>query len=217
MEKISIVLVDDHTLVRQGIRMILEQEPDLQIVGEAGDGKEAIRKVSELNPDLVLLDYAMPGPPGGDVIAQIKRFNPRTKISILSMHQDDEYVINAIRTGADGYILKDSAAPELVSAIRSSLKGGIYLSPSISKILVRGYQGKKMPKFPKSPYENLTRREREILKLLAEGYSVKEISSHLKLSIKTVDAHKNNLMKKLDIHDRTHLVRYAIRRKLVEL
>ncbi|MCX5866526.1 MAG: response regulator transcription factor [Proteobacteria bacterium] len=193
MEKISIVLVDDHTLVRQGIRMILEQEPDFQIVGEAGDGKEAIRKVSELNPDLVLLDYAMPGPPGGDVIAQIKRFNR-----------------------ADGYILKDTAAPELVSAIRSILKGGIYLSPSISKILVRGYQGKKMPKFPKSPYENLTRREREILKLLAEGYSVKEISANLKLSIKTVDAHKNNLMKKLDIHDRTHLVRYAIRCKLVE-
>lgn len=217
MEKINIVLVDDHTLVRQGIRMILEQEPDLQIVGEAGDGKEAVRKVSELNPDLVLLDYAMPGPPGGDVVAQIKRANPRTKISILSMHQDDEYVINAIRTGADGYILKDTAAPELVSAIRSILKGGFYLSPSISKILVRGYQGKKMPKFPKSPYENLTRREREILKLLAEGYSVKEISAHLKLSIKTVDAHKNNLMKKLDIHDRTHLVRYAIRRKLVEL
>jgi DNA-binding NarL/FixJ family response regulator len=119
--------------------------------------------------------------------------------------------------GADGYILKDAAAPELVTAIRSILKGGIYLSPAISEILVRGYRGKKMPKYPQSPYEQLTRREREILKLLAEGSSVKEIANRLNLSIKTVDAHKNNLMKKLDIHDRTHLVRYAIRHKLVDL
>lgn len=217
MEKVRILLADDHTLVRQGIRMILEQEADLEVVGEAGDGKETVKAMEKHKPDLILLDYAMPGPPGGDVIAQIKRINPRTKVSILSMHQDDEYVINAIRMGADGYILKDTAAPELVSAVRAILKGGIYLSPSISRILVRGYRGKRTPKIPKSPYEQLTRREREVLKLLAEGNSVKEVADRLNLSIKTVDAHKNNLMKKLDIHDRTHLVRYAIRHKLVDL
>ncbi len=217
MAKIRVLLADDHTLLRQGMRRLLEAEDDFEVVGEAGEGLETIHKAEQLRPDVVVLDYAMPGLTGPQAAVRIKQMEPKTKLIILTMHDDEEYVEEALGAGASGYMLKDSASHELISAIRSVYRGDTYLSPGVSKKIVTGYlQRTKRPE-PKTPYEQLTVREREILRLLAEGHSAKEVSRLLNIQPKTVDAHRSNLMKKLGLHSRTDLIKYAIRRKIIKV
>jgi two-component system response regulator NreC len=211
--KIRVLIADDHTILREGLRKLLSEESDIEVVGEAADGNEAIRKAEELKPDVVLLDLAMPGLNG---IAAAKRLraspNP-TKVLILTVHQEEEYVYETLRAGASGYVLKDAAAPELVQAIRQAAKGEVYLSPDVSRLVVKEEGRAEI----KTVSQELTNREREICKLLAEGHTVPEIATMLGISRKTVDVHKTRLMKKLDIHNRAELVRYAIQNKLVRL
>lgn len=211
--KIRVLIADDHTILREGLRKLLSEESDIEVVGEAADGNEAIRKAEELKPDVVLLDLAMPGLNG---IAAAKRLraspNP-TKVLILTVHQEEEYVYETLRAGASGYVLKDAAAPELVQAIRQAAKGEVYLSPDVSRLVVKEEGRAEI----KTVSQELTNREREICKLLAEGHTVPEIATMIGISRKTVDVHKTRLMKKLDIHNRAELVRYAIQNKLVRL
>lgn len=217
MAKIRILLADDHTLLRQGMRRLLEAEEDLEIVGEAGEGLETIHKAEQLCPDVVVLDYAMPGLTGPQAAVRIKQMEPKTKVIVLTMHDDEEYVEEALGAGASGYMLKDAASHELIAAIRAVYRGDTYLSPGVSKKIVTGYlQRTKRPE-PKTPYAQLTVREREILRLLAEGHSAKEVSRLLNIQPKTVDAHRSNLMKKLGLHSRTDLIKYAIRRKIIKV
>lgn len=218
MAKIRILLADDHTLMRQGMRKLLESEEDIEIVDEAGDGLESVHKAEQLRPDVAVLDYAMPGLSGPQAAIRIKQIDPHAKIIILTMHEDEEYVEEALGAGASGYILKDAASHELLTAIRSVFRGETYLSPKISKRIVNSYlKYSKRRTEPKTPYERLTIREREVLRLLAEGHSAKEISTLLDIQPKTVDAHRANLMKKLGLHTRSDLIKYAIRRKIIKL
>jgi two-component system response regulator NreC len=207
MSKIKVLLADDHTLMRQGMRRLLESEEDIEVVAEAGDGLESVHRAGELRPDVAVLDYAMPGLSG-----------PRIKVIILTMHEDEEYVEEALAAGASGYILKDAASHELLMAIRSVSRGDTYLSPKISKKIVGVYlkYGKRQPE-PKNSYDRLTIREREVLRLLAEGHSAKAISQLLNIQPKTVDVHRANLMKKLGLHSRSDLIKFAIRRKIIKL
>lgn len=217
MLKIRVLLADDHTLLRQGMKRLLEAEEDMEIVGEAGEGLEAIHKAEQFRPDVAVLDYAMPGLTGPQAAVRIKQIEPKTKIIVLTMHDDEEYVEEALGAGASGYILKDAAANELIAAIRAVYRGETYLSPRVSKKIVSGYLQRTGRPEPKLPYEQLTVREREILRLLAEGHSAKEVSRLLNIQPKTVDAHRSNLMKKLGLHSRTDLIKYAIRRKIIKV
>ncbi|MBI3802527.1 MAG: response regulator transcription factor [Nitrospirae bacterium] len=217
MLKIRVLLADDHTLLRQGMKRLLEAEDDMEIVGEAGEGLEAIHKAEQFRPDVAVLDYAMPGLTGPQAAVRIKQIEPKTKIIVLTMHDDEEYVEEALGAGASGYILKDAAANELIAAIRAVYRGETYLSPRVSKKIVSGYLQRTQRPEPKPPYEQLTVREREILRLLAEGHSAKEVSRLLNIQPKTVDAHRSNLMKKLGLHSRTDLIKYAIRRKIIKV
>jgi two-component system response regulator NreC len=217
MAKIRVLLADDHTLLRQGMRRLLEAEEDIEILDEGADGFEAVHKAEQLRPDVAVLDYAMPGLSGPQATIRIKQIDPKIRVIILTMHEDEEYVEEALGAGASGYILKDAAAHELISAIRSIFRGETYLSPRISKRIVSGYLKRTQRAEPKTPYEQLTIREREILRLLAEGHSAKEVSQLLNIQPKTVDAHRANLMKKLGLHSRSDLIKYAIRRKIIKL
>ena len=217
MAKIRVLLADDHTLLRQGMRRLLESEDDIEILDEGADGFEAVHKAELLRPDVAVLDYAMPGLSGPQATIRIKQIEPKIKVIILTMHEDEEYVEEALGAGASGYILKDAAAHELLAAIRSIYRGETYLSPRISKKIVSGYLKRTKRTEPKTPYEQLTIREREILRLLAEGHSAKEVSQLLNIQPKTVDAHRANLMKKLGLHSRSDLIKYAIRRKIIKL
>lgn len=217
MGKIRILLADDHTLLRQGMRRLLDAEEDFEILDEAGDGLEAVHKAEQLRPDLMVFDYAMPGLSGPQAAIRIKQIDPKAKVIILTMHEDEEYVEEALGAGASGYILKDAAANELITAIRSVHRGETYLSPKISKKIVAGYLKHSKREEPMTPFEQLTIREKEILRLLAEGHSAKEVSQLLDIQPKTVDAHRANLMKKLGLHSRSDLIKYAIRRKIIKV
>ena len=213
--KIRVMIADDHTILREGLRKLLSEEEDINVVGEAADGNEAIRRAEELKPDVILLDLAMPGLNGIATAKRLRNVVGTAKILILTVHQEEEYVYETLRAGASGYVLKDAAAPDLVDAIRKAARGEVYLSPDVSRLVVKeDGQGRGEIK---TVSQELTNREREICKLLAEGHTVPEIATMIGISRKTVDVHKTRLMKKLDIHNRAELVKYAIQNKLVQL
>jgi len=212
-----IVLADDHHLVRAGIRALLEALPGVQVVAEAGDGHEALRRLLELKPDVALVDIGMPGLNGLEIVARVARDAPTVRLVILSMHGDPAHVAQALRAGARGYLLKDSAAEELSIALHAVLGGEIYLSPRVSRHVVEGFLARDTPAESDSaePGAALTPRQREILQLVAEGRSTKEIAQLLGLSAKTVETHRSQIMERLGIHDLAGLVRYAVRTGLV--
>jgi len=213
--KHRIVIAEDHTILREGLRSLLSSGPDLEIVGEVGDGREAIRCVEKLKPDLVLTDLSMPRMNGMDAIREIKKRSPGTKILVLTVHKTEEYILATLRAGADGYLLKDSTHAELLMAVKHVLGGKPYISPGISEKVLEGYlDGKKTLK-TRTVWETLTKREREILKLIGEGYRNKEIADDLNISVKTVEKHRANLMEKLNLHNVQALTTYAIEKGLV--
>lgn len=214
MEKIKVLIVDDHTLVRDGIRALLALVADIRIVGEASNGKEALEKVKELAPDVVLMDLAMPIMSGLEAIRRIRRRFPGTKVLALTQYEDREYIVPTIEAGARGFISKTAAFSELASAIQAVYRGWSFLSPMATAAVVEECQ-QKVALGEKDSYQNLTDREREILKLVAEGYTAKEIANMLVISLRTVETHKTNLMKKLNIHNKADLIRFAIRKGII--
>ena len=214
-QKVRIVIAEDHTILREGLRMLLSTNPNFEIVAEAEDGREAVRCVSKFKPNLVLTDLSMPRMNGMEAIKEIRRESPDTKILVLTVHRAEEYILATFRAGADGYILKDSTHSELLMAVKKVLGGKHYISPEISEKVIEGYlEGKKTLK-PRTSWETLTQREREILKLIAEGYKNKEIADDLCISVKTVEKHRANLMEKLDLHSVQALTAFAIEKGLV--
>jgi two-component system response regulator NreC len=210
-----IVIAEDHAILRDGLKVLLSSSPDFEIVGEAEDGRDAIRCVEKLIPDLVLMDLSMPRMGGMDAIREVKKRYPETKIIALTVHKEEEYVLTTLQAGADGYVLKDATHAELLMAIKNVLMGKPYLSPGVSEKVIEGYlDGKKTVK-DKSAWHTLTEREREILKLIAEGYKNKEVADYLCISVKTVDKHRANLMKKLDLHNTAALTAFAMKKGLV--
>jgi two-component system response regulator NreC len=217
MSRIRILLADDHTLFRQGVRTLLASETDMEVVGEAADGTAATERAAELKPDVVLLDIGMPGPSSFETTRQIKRNRPETKVLFLTMYDDEDYLLEGMEVGANGYVLKDSPAIQLVAAVRDVYRGGSYLSPRMLSQLVNDFRTRVKTTDRTPRFASLTPREKEVLKMLAEGNSVKEVATQLVLSVKTVEAHKFNLMRKLDIHNKAHLVQYAIQKKVIKL
>lgn len=205
-----ILIADDHAMIREGIRAILADEPDLEVVGEAVDGHEAIQNVNLCRPSIILMDLNMPHINGAEAIRTIKRRHPKVKIIVLTVHKAEEFVRSTLDAGADAYILKDDTRLELVSAIHHVQSGKSYLSPGVSSIVVTGYLGRNDPSAQQASWEVLTTREREVLKLVAEGFKNKQIGGYLSISLKTVEKHRSNLMKKLDLHSASAVTAYAI-------
>lgn len=213
--KRRVVIAEDHTILREGLRALLSGEPDFEVVGEAKDGQEAIRMVEKLEPNLILMDLSMPRMNGLDAIREIKKQSADTKILVLTVHKTDEYILATLQAGADGYLLKDSTHTELGMAIRTVLGGKFYLSPGISEKIIEGYLAGNKPSKSTTPWETLTARERGILKLIAEGYKNRDIAEYLCISVKTVEKHRANLMQKLDLHSVSALTALAIEKGLV--
>ena len=214
-EKVRIVLAEDHTILREGLRALLTADPNFEITGEAADGRAAVRLVEKQIPDLILMDLSMPRMTGMDAIREIKKRYSQTKIIALTVHKTEEYLRTTLQAGADGYVLKDATHDELMMAIQSVLKGKTYLSPGVSGKVIEGYLEGKESQMPLSTLGLLSQREREVLKLIAEGYKNKEIATDLCISLKTVEKHRANLMKKLDLHNAAALTAYAIEQGLV--
>lgn len=215
-QKISILIVDDHTLLRDGIRALLEEQPDIVVVGQAEDGREAVRLVGQLRPNVVLMDIAMPLLNGLEATRQIKREYPEINVLILTMYDHEEYFRQVLEVGASGYIVKRAAASELVAAIRAVNRGEAVLSPSITRLLLEDYLQRYSNKTESDP-DALSPREREVLQLIAEGKTSREIAEIMHLSVKTIQSHRTSLMQKLDLHDRGELIKYAIQKKIIEL
>jgi DNA-binding NarL/FixJ family response regulator len=214
-EKKRIVIVEDHAILRQGVRALLDSRDDLEVVGEAADGMEAIRSVEKHEPDLVLLDISMPKMDGISVLKDVKKRHPEVKVLVLTMHTKEEYVLEVFNSGADGYCLKSSSYEELVLGIRAVLAGKRFISPEVSGKVLEGYiEGQKTIK-EKSSWETITRREKEVLKLVGEGYQNKDIADYLCISVKTVEKHRANIMEKLDLHSASALTAYAIEKGLI--
>jgi two-component system, NarL family, response regulator NreC len=214
-EKQSIVIAEDHTILREGLRVLISSNPNFGVVAEAKDGQEAINFVEKLKPNLVLMDLSMPRMNGMEAIREIRKRVPNTKIVVLTIHKTEEYVLEAFKTGVNGYVLKDATHDELMMALSTVSGGKHYISPGISEKVIEGYlDGKKSIK-PQTPWEILTHREREILKLVAEGYRNKEIADYLCISDKTVEKHRANIMEKLDLHNAQALTALAIEKGLV--
>lgn len=208
--KTRIVLADDHVLVRQGIKSLLERE-GFQIAGEAADGQELVRIAGELQPDVAVLDIGMPVMNGLIAAHELKRVCPKTRTVLLTRHDEDQYVTEALRAGIRGYVLKNQAATDLVHAIQQVCRGQVYLSPGISRVVVDAYLSKSS-----MPADPLSAREHEVLQLIAEGKSTKDVAALLGISVKTAESHRSRLMQKLDIHETASLVRYAVRRGLIQ-
>jgi DNA-binding NarL/FixJ family response regulator len=208
--KYRIVIAEDHTILREGLKALLSSNPEFEVVGEAGDGREAIRCVEKYKPDLILTDLSMPRMNGMEAIGEIKRRSPKTKILALTIHRAEEYILATLRAGANGYLLKDSTHEELIVAVKKVLSGKHYISPEISEKVIEGYlEGRKVLK-TQTPWETLTHREREVLKLIAEGHKNKHIAKDLCISVKTVEKHRSNLMEKLNLHNVQALTAFAI-------
>ncbi len=214
MNRIRVLIVDDHALVRAGFRALLESQ-SIEVVAEANDGREAVELTKQYHPDIVLMDIGMSGLNGIEAAARISKEFPSSRILILSMHANEEYVLQALRAGASGYLLKDSGRQELMLAVRSIIEGKTYLSPEVSRHVIDNYVESVGGK--SDPLERLTPRQREILQLIAEGRTNKEIAQILKIAVKTVDTHRTQLMERLDIHEVAGLVRFAIQMGLVPL
>ncbi len=217
MKKIRVLIADDHTLVRDGIRSLLALTADIEIVGEAADGREAVEKVRQLMPDIVLMDLAMPTMGGLEAARRVRKEFPATKVLVLTQYDDSEYVIPVIEAGARGFVSKMSSSSELASAIQAVYRGESFLSPSAAAALIDECQQITTLKGEKDPYQLLTDREKEVFKLLAEGHTDREIADLLVVSPKTVDWYKTSLMKKLNIHNRIDLIKFAIRKGIITL
>jgi two-component system, NarL family, response regulator NreC len=215
MRKIRIVLVDDHELMRSGLRVLMEQQPDLTVVGEASDGRDAVALVASRKPDVLVMDIGMPSLNGIEAAAQITQSHPEVSIVMLSMHSDESYVLRALKAGAKGYLLKDSAEADLIRAVRAVAEGKSFFSPAVSKVLLDDYVRKLKRSGTEDPYDLLTPREREILQLVAEGKSNKEIAQLLNLSVYTVETHRSNIMEKLNLHGVPELILYAVRKGII--
>ena len=215
MNTIKILLADDHVMMRKGIRALLERRPDFQIVAEAGDGREAVQMTEAHSPHVVVADIAMPNLNGIEAARQITLKSPGTAIVILSMHSDESYVLRALKAGARGYLLKDSPEADLINAILAVHQGKAFFSPAISKMLVEDYVRQLTQRGADDSYELLTTREREILQLLAEGKSNKDVASMLELSLHTVETHRGNILQKLNLHGTPELILYAIRKGVI--
>ncbi len=215
MPKIRVLLADDHALLREGIRALLSRESDIEVVGEAADGREAISRCRALHPDVVLMDIAMPGLGGLEAALEIRKESPDTKILVLTQYEDREYVTRFLKAGAAGYVLKKAAGAELASAIRSVFKGGLVLDPQVAREALRepeptpgGGDG--------DPYEALTDREKQVLRIVAEGKSNKEVAELLGISVKTAMSHRERVMEKLGLHNRTDLIRFALKKGVIQ-
>jgi len=217
MQPIKILVVDDHTIVRDGISALLSLAGDMEVVGEATNGSEAVKMVEKLKPDVVLMDIAMPLMGGLEATRRISKDFPATKVLVLTQYDDKEYFFPVLESGASGFISKAAASSELVTGIRSVHAGDSYLSPSVARLLVDNYRDTASERLISDPYERLTEREREILKLLAEGFNTAEIAGMLVITPKTVEGHKTNLMGKLGIHNRIELVKYALRKGIISI
>ena len=217
MKKIRVLLAEDHTIVRQGIAALLGAESDMEVVGEACNGLEAIELAKKLSPEVILMDIGMRQLNGLEATREIKKLFPSMKILVLTMHENEEWIFQILKAGASGYLIKDSAMTDLTSALRAVYQGDSYLSPSISKMVIEEYIRKAESGEKKGVEDLLSGREREILQLIAEGNSVPQISSLLCISKKTVEAHKTHIMEKLNIHDKVGLIKYAIRSGLTKL
>jgi two-component system, NarL family, response regulator NreC len=215
MSAVRILLADDHGVVRKGLRLILERHDGLEVVGEAADGREAVRLAEELSPDIVIMDVGMPQLNGIDATAQILHRDPRVGIIILSMHSDEGYIVRALSAGAKGYLLKDSAEEDLVQAVRVVAQGRPFFSPRITQTLLDDYVRQLRQKGLPDSYDLLTEREKEVLQLIAEGKSNKEVATVLDLSVYTVETHRTNLMQKLNLHNTAEIVLYAVRKKII--
>ncbi|MDH4183303.1 MAG: response regulator transcription factor [Nitrospinota bacterium] len=214
MKKIRTLIVDDHALVRQGISAMLSFHPDVEVVGEAGDGEEAARQAAKLAPDVALMDIAMPGLGGLEATLRILKSSPGVRIIVLSQYGDREYVERFLKAGVAGYLLKTAGSDELIAAIRAVAAGGSYLHPSIATAVIEGFRGDGEPK---DDYDRLTAREKEVLKMLAEGASQKMIAQALEISPKTVGAHQASVHQKLGIHGRAELVKFAVKNGIIKL
>ncbi len=217
MTKIRVLVCDDHTILREGIRLLLNSQPDIEVVAEAVDGREAVEKAREVLPDIILMDIAMPLLNGLEATKQIRRDNPNLRVLVLTMYESDEYVSQMLEAGAAGYVLKKVAGSELVYAIRSVHNGEAFLYPSITKRLVEDYLRRVELGQERDSFDGLTDREREVLQLIAEGHTNKEIADLLNLSVRTVQNHRAHIMEKLGMHDRGELIKYAIQKGIIEL
>ncbi len=213
---IRILIAEDHAIVREGIRMILDAEPDFHVVGEARDGREAVELAQTLAPDVVVMDISMPQMNGIEATRQLQRLCPNARVLILTMHEEESYVFQLLQEGASGYVLKRAAATDLVEAVRSASRGEAFLYPSVARSVVQDYLDRIRSGEGRDRYDGLTDREREILVLLADGLTNAAIAQRLGISIKTIQTHRAHIMEKLDLHDRSLLVRYAIRKGLID-
>jgi two-component system response regulator NreC len=215
MQKIRVLLADDHNLIRHGLRLVIEQQPDLIVVGEAGDGREAVSLAASVKPNVAVLDIGMPNLNGIEAAKQITEGESGAAVVILSMYSDESYILRALKAGARGYLLKDSAESDLVRAIRSVAEGKSFFSPTVSRVLLEDYMRKLQRTGGESSYDLLTPREREVLQLLAEGKSNKEVADMLNLSVYTVETHRGNLMDKLKLKGVAELILYAVRKGII--
>jgi DNA-binding NarL/FixJ family response regulator len=213
MSSIKVLIVDDHTILREGIASLLASSDDIEVVGQAADGREAVEKAREVIPDVVLMDIAMPLMDGLEATHRIRSDNPSVKVIILTQYERRDYVLSSLKAGASGCVLKKAMVSELVSAIRAAHAEDVFLDPSVAKIMIEEY----LRHVEQNPYDRLSRREREVLKLVAEGRGNREIAELLGVSVKTVLGHRTNAMEKLDIHNRTDLIKYAIRSGLISI
>ena len=214
--KVRVLLADDHTILRAGLKMMLNAQPDIEVVGEASDGRQVVVEAQRLLPDVILMDITMPEVNGIEATRHVKRLLPETRVLVLTMHENEEYLFQMLRAGAAGYMLKEAADTELISAIRVVSSGRFYLSPSAQTMMVSDYLQRVRTGEERDSYGALTEREREILKLVAEGYTNAQIGERLFISPKTVDTHRTHIMDKLNLHSRAELVKYAMRRGLLE-
>ena len=216
MHKIRVLIADDHAIVREGIRMILATNDDIEVVGEAADGRETIDQVNKMNPDVVLMDIAMPGLGGLEATLEIVKTNPGSKVLVLTQYDDSEYIYRFLKAGAAGYVLKKAVGSDLVSAVRALAQGKSFVDPAIADKVIKGYLEHPEATGDEILYDRLSDRQKTVFKLIAEGYTSRQIADTLYLSIKTVMTHRANIMEKLGLHNRAELIKYAIRRGLIQ-